>query len=276
MATSAKKMVCFQYFKELGLPIYIQYCESELPIDLKQILIDHKFTQLDDKKTLTIDEQIEKTPNAKILNIEIASPILSTQILNFTETDSYGLESVTPKDGYNIYRYRGGCVLLYSFTLNEWKMGVLNSFLNESDLFSFRSILNRYLSWALAPLGIIGFWGVPVEEGVVILNQAESEGEAVFIDVLNSTILSLDGSTQVRGPFNILRLDSTLHGRNIGMRREELFSFLNQYCTYFDYSGLSYPVRQLIQHLSRLSTGIVYPRESFRPRTDLSMQESVG
>ena len=155
-------------------------------------------------------------------------------------------------------------------------MGVLDSFTSESNLMTFRSILNRYLSWALVPMGIIGFWGVPVDEGVVILSQDESEGEAVFVDVLNSSVLSLDGQKTVKGPFNILRLDSTLHDRNIGMSREELISFMSQYCTYFDYSGLSYPVRQLIQHLSRVSIGLVYPRESFRPRTDLSMQESVG
>ena len=276
MVTSVKKMVCFQYFKEMELPVYIKYDDALLPIELKQILLDHNFSQLDEKQTLAIEEHVEKTPNAKLLNIEIASPILSSQILSYSETDTYGKESVTPKDGYNIYRYRGGCVMLYSFNSSEWKMGVLESFSSTTDLMTFRSILTRYLSWALVPHGIIGFWGVPIDEGVVILNQEESQAEAIFIDVLNSTILSLDGKTQVRGLFTILRLDSTLHGRNIGMRREELFSFLTQYCTYFDYSGLSYPVRQLIQHLSRISTGIIYPRESFRPRTDLSIQESVG
>ena len=99
----------------------------------------------------------------------------------------------------------------------------------------------------------------------------ESKGEAVFIDVKALQMLSIDGVKKLRPHFKILRLDSTLHGRNIKMSTEELLSFLSSHCTYLDSSGLSVPVRQVIQTLSKMTEGLVHPEESFRPRTDLSL-----
>jgi hypothetical protein len=55
------------------------------------------------------------------------------------------------------------------------------------------------------------------------------------------------------------------------MKNEELLSFLSAHCSYMDYSGLSVPVRQMIQTLARMTEGLIHPEESFRPKTDLSL-----
>jgi hypothetical protein len=131
--------------------------------------------------------------------------------------------------------------------------------------------MNRYLSWALAPLGIIGLWGVPVDEGVVVMSQKNAGGEGVFIDINRRVIMGLDGVKPIKGRFQLLRLDSTLKGRSITMSKEELLSFLMAHIIYFDYDGPSIPVRQMVQTLLTLARGIVYPRENYRPRSGLSL-----
>jgi hypothetical protein len=150
-------------------------------------------------------------------------------------------------------------------------MGCLSNFGEGSALSDYRCIINRYLSWALVSEGIIGFWGVPVEEGMVILKRKESQGEAVFIDVREGRTFSIDGATPMKPGFTILRLDSILKDKNITMSREQLISFLTVNSTFFDYQGLNVPVRQAIVSLAKIAEGIVHPRESFKPRTDLSL-----
>jgi hypothetical protein len=84
-------------------------------------------------------------------------------------------------------------------------------------------------------------------------------------------MISCDGVKKLRPHFKILRLDPSLRGRNIRMTSEELLSFLSSHCSYLDSAGLSIPVRQMIQALSKMTEGLIHPQESFRPRTDLSL-----
>jgi hypothetical protein len=263
--------VCFQYFKEQGYPVYIRYDQNLFSVELKQFLKEFQFTELEAAETEKIEQTVNRLKNSRLLTLEVASPHVVAQIDQFMDTDIYGYESITPKESYKVYRYKGEAVMVYSFVSKFWRIGVFEDFAVESNNVSAKSIINRYLSWALAPLGVVGFWGVPVDEGIVIFKQSESSGEAVFVDVNTFKVLSIDGVRRIRGRFQVLRLDSTLKGRNLTMNREELLSFLTQYCSYFDYVGPSVPVRQMIQALSRLAVGLIHPRESFKPRTDLSL-----
>jgi hypothetical protein len=104
-----------------------------------------------------------------------------------------------------------------------------------------------------------------------VLRRKEALGEAVFIDVREKRIFSIDGVTPMKSNFTILRLDSVLKDKNIPMSNEELISFLTVNSTFFDYQGLNVPIRQAIQSLVKVAKGIVHPRESFKPRTDLSL-----
>jgi hypothetical protein len=118
---------------------------------------------------------------------------------------------------------------------------------------------------------LVGFWGVSVDDGMVAQRPIDSRGEVVFIDVVGLRMISFEGVKKLRPHFKILRLDPTLKGRNIKMTSEELLSFLSAHCSYMDTSGLSVPVRQMIQALSKMTEGLLHPQESFRPRTDLSL-----
>lgn len=268
MSGEGGKIVCYQFYSDMGYPIFIRFNQDAVGMHLPTFLAENRFTELPDTEVKQIDKLVRETPNARLLNIELASPHVASQINRFTESDTFGPESVTPRDGYRIYRYRCEAAIIFSHLSKTWEMGVFENFGEEP--FTAKVIINRFLAWALAPQGIISFWGVPVDEGAVILKQSQSEGECVYIDVQRYIQLSLDGAKEIKGTFQILRLDSVLKGRSIGMTKEELLSFMYQYCAYFDHQGLSYPIRQIIHHLSRMAHGHVYPEENFRPRTALT------
>lgn len=270
MSGESGKMVCYQFYSDLGFPIFIRFNQDALSLHLSSFLEKNRFSVLPDTEAAQIDKLVDETENAKLLNIDLSSPQVAAQIRRFSETDTYGPESVTPRDGYKIYRYRNEAITIFSHRSKVWQMGVFENF--GADEQAARIVINRFLAWALVPLGIISFWGVPVDEGAVVLKQSESAGECIYIDVKNYRQMSLDGIIQCKEAFQILRLDPVLKGRTIGMTKEELLSFLYQFCTYFDHGGLSYPIRQIIHHLSRLAIGQVYPEESFRPRTNLSAE----
>lgn len=268
------KKAYYQFHKELNLPIYLSLDLQAFDAGMGEFFGAMKFTKLTDKEEAAAQAILAKNNNARCLNISEASPVVARQIEATIESDRYGLESIIPKSGYRVYRYKAVGLMVYSFGVKEWQLGCYSDFGSSKDLpkkLAFRMVINRFLSWALAHHGILGLWGVTVDDGMVLQRSAESKGEAVFIDVVGNKIISLDGVKKLGPKFKVLRLDPMLKGRNIRMTNEELLSFISAHCSYLDYSGLSIPVRQMIQALAKMTEGLVHPEESFRPRTDLSL-----
>lgn len=275
MSNITTKKTYYQFQKDLNLPLFIAVDQGAFDSTLGDFLVSMKFVKLVDKEESAAIETIKNNHKSRCLSITEASPVVARQIDSTMESDRYGLESITPKPGYQVYRYKNEGIMVYSFGAKVWELGAFNDFGSlkaspEKKLAS-RIIINRFLSWSLASYGIVGFWGVTVDGGVVLQRAKDSKGEAVFIDVVGLRVLSLDGVKKMGPKFKVLRLDSTLKGRNIKMSSEELLSFLSAHCSYFDYKGLSVPVRQMIQTMAKFSEGLVHPEESFRPRTDLSL-----
>lgn len=268
------KKTYYQYQKELNLPIYIGVDPQSFESGFGDFLVSMKFVKLNDKEEADALQIMKKNNAARCLNITEAGPVVSRQIQSTMESDRYGMESVTPKPGYQVYRYKNVGFMVYSFGVKEWEFGCYSDFGSNKEAdkkLAARTVIHRFLSWALVHHGILGLWGVTVDEGMVLQRTTESKGEAVFIDVVGNRILSLDGVKKLGPRFKVLRLDPTLKGRNIRMTNEELLSFMSAHCSYLDYTGLSVPVRQMIQTLARMTEGLIHPEESFRPRTDLSL-----
>ncbi|MDO9181828.1 MAG: hypothetical protein Q7U04_05440 [Bacteriovorax sp.] len=265
------KKTYFQYQKELNLPIYISVDLGVFESSFGEFLTKMKFHKLADKEEVTALAEIKKNNSARILHVSEASPIVAKQIQGSMESDRYGAESIIPKDGYRVYRHKDVGLMVYSFAAKEWQLGCYKDFGSSQFAYQARVMINRFLTWALVPHGLLGLWGVAVDDGMVAQRAIDSRGEVVFIDILGLKMITLDGVKKLRPHFKILRLDSTLKGRNIKMSNEELLSFLSAHCSYLDSSGLSVPVRQMIQALSRMTEGLIHPQESFRPRTDLSL-----
>lgn len=265
------KKTYFQYQKDLNLPVYITADLSAFDTSFAEFLGKMKFIKLGDKEEASALVEIKKNNHARVLHVSEASPLVAKQIHSMMESDRYGAESIIPKEGYRVYRHKDVGLMVYSFGAKEWQLGCYKDFGSSQLSFASRMTINRFLSWALVPHGIVGLWGVTVDDGMVAQRAMDSKGEAVFIDVVRLKMITLDGVKNLKPNFKILRLDPTLKGRNIKMKSEELLSFLSAHCTYMDSSGLSVPVRQMIQALSKMTEGLVHPQESFRPRTDLSL-----
>lgn len=265
------KKTYFQYQKELNIPVYISADLANFESSFGDFLGKMKFHKLGDKEEIAALQEIKKNVNARILHISEASPLVAKKIQSTMESDRYGAESIIPKDGYRVYRHKDMGLMVYSFGVKEWQFGCYKDFGSNNLLVSSRMIINRFLSWALVPHGLVGLWGVTVDDGMVAQKPMDSRGEVVFIDVVGLRMISFDGIKKLRPHFKILRLDPSLKGRNVKMTNEELLSFLSAHCSYMDSSGLSVPVRQMIQALSKMTEGLLHPQESFRPRTDLSL-----
>lgn len=268
------KNVYYQYQKELNLPIYISFDPQAFDAGIADFLNALNFTKLSDKEESKATESIRKDRGARCLNIKEATPMVARQIRMTMESDRYGQESIVPKAGYSVYRYRDVGLLVYSFNARDWDLGCHSDFGSSKESGkkqAARVVIHRYLSWALVAHGILGLWGVSVDDGIVLQRYPESKGEAIFVDVVNAKVFSLDGVKKLGAKFKVLRLDPTLKGKNIRMTNEELLSFISAHCSYFDYSGLSIPVRQMIQTFAKMTDGLLHPEESFRPRTDLSL-----
>ena len=197
---------------------------------------------------------------------------MARQIDQPQETDQYGKESLIPKEGYKIYRYKNHTMVIYSYVSVEWQMACFSDFgVEEDQNQAYRTIINRYLSWSLAPMGIVGFWGVPVKEGIVVMKQEDSIGEAVYFDINKGLLLSMDGIKKVSPRFKILRLENNLRVKNKMMSKEELMGFLSHHTTFMDNRGITTPVRQMVQVLAQTVQGMIHPKESFNPRSEPSV-----
>lgn len=267
---STTEWTYFQFHKDHKLPIYIRFDHSEFNSDLIGFLKKMKFAEVPVADVKKVEESIDQNGKLKVLTISLASNLVARQIEAVAQTDRYGLESIVAKEGYRVYRYKGNALLVYSLAADEWKLGCFSDFGNAHCFVESKIVINRFVSWAMSSIGMVGLWGVPVDEGIVVLSCNESQGEAVFIDLKNRKIFSQDGVEKFPARFKILRLDRTLKNRNIRMSPEELLSFLSTHTTYLDTSGLSVPVRQMLQSLSRVCDGLIHPKDSFQPRTDLT------
>jgi hypothetical protein len=261
----------FQYQKDANLPVFIRVNTSDFDPSLLNLLVTMRFVELSEAESEELEGRLTPEFSGNVLTMRLASPSVTLQINQVAESERYGAECITPKEGYKVYRYKGKALLVYSFGIGHWEMGCHRDFGNEAESSDYRTIISRYLSWALVGEGIVGFWGVPVEEGIVVLRKKEAEGEAIFVDVKRVKLYSIDGAKPMRTMFKILRLDSALKNKNVRMTNEELLSFLTVNSTFFDYQGLTVPVRQAIKSLARIAEGLVHPKESFKPRTDLSL-----
>lgn len=260
----------FQYHRDLKYPVYIKVQLNQFDPSLPNLLSKMNFISLNDEEVKSIDQQLDDEPKARVLTLKVASNRVARHVDFAIESDRYGQESIIPKEGYRLYRYKNMGLMVYSFVTQNWELGAHVKFGAEDQSHISRIMLNRFLAWSLYQFSIIGVWGVPVDEGVVILGQKESLGEAVYIDLKNFKVISEDGVSSFPSRFKILRLDSTLKDRYIIMNQGQLSSFLATQSTFLDYSGLHVPVRQLIKTLSTMSEGVVHPRDLFRPRTDLN------
>lgn len=148
----------FQYFKELGFPIYVRFNPLHFDASLSIHLMSHKFSKVDEKDKAKFDEKYLSRKDVIVLTIKEANPSIARFIESGADSDLYGKESITPKSGYKLYRYKNLAVLMYSFSYSGWELGCFNDFGSEYQTETCRLVINRFLSLALSKHKVIGFF----------------------------------------------------------------------------------------------------------------------
>lgn len=261
---SENKFSYYQYQKELGYEIYLRFEDFDFESQFVDTLEVMGFNKVEREKIKT---QTFNKSHTRVLKIVKASAKVARQI-DMTDYvfDKYGPESMSRIGNYDVYRYKNVGMMIFAADTLLWELGVKNCE-NEKAI---RSVLTRYLSFSLASIGVVGFWGVPIEQGFVVMKPKSSNAESVFIDLKKNILITYDGIKTINSDFQILRLDSTLKNEMRRMKPDDLFSFLSMNTAHLSYTGVDFILREAIRELSQVALGYIYPESNFKPRMDVN------
>jgi hypothetical protein len=257
---SEVKFSYYQFQKKLGYQVYLRFEDFEFENLFTDFLQTMGFDKVERNKVKEIP--FDKK-NTRVLKIVKASPRVARQIdtSNFG-SDHFGAESLSPMGSYNVYKYRNVGMMIFGEGNLLWELGIKST----HDHMALRAIFTRFLSFALVHTGVVGFWGVPVDEGFVVMTPNKSQYESVFVDLNQNALITQDGIKNIDCELQILRLDSTIRDKVIGMKKEALLSFLSTNTCYFSYSGFERELKNTIFELAQVAQGFIYPEENYKPR----------
>ncbi len=252
-------MSTLQFKKDLGYPIYIKLDEEGFYPEILKNLEYLGFEKLEDDLH---SKDLISIPNARLLHIKEASNIVARQIDQATDSDRYGYESLIQQEGYKVYRFSRQAMMIYSYAVIDWEMACFSDFgMNEADITDFNIIMNRFLAFALAPLGVVGFWGSLQKDELILSKKEDSIGEVVHFDVYKMILIDQNGVHKLRPRFKVVKPDRFLKTEKIIRSREEFLSLLNFNTSYMDLSN-NMPIRQILRRLVQDVHGVLRPIET--------------
>jgi hypothetical protein len=264
-----QKIAYFQFSKSQKYPFFVRVNGEELVANASTTMEKLGFVKSDE--TQYRKHLVAKTP-FKLVNLSEASHQLGQKIgVHLSELDQFGAESVTPGENYEVYRYRGHGLLVFSLTQSVWEMGISVDFSRDAQVRVFKIMLSRAMGLALGTMGVISFWGVPVDEGFVVMKQTEAQSECIFLDLKHRKFLTIEGEKKITAETIIIRLDREMKGESRRISREEAYSFLSTHANYFSYRGINPQLRENIFAVANTLTVQRLPFENFKPRTGLSI-----
>lgn len=260
MDKTEKSFSYYKFRKSLEYEVYIRFEDFEFENRFAGVLELMGFDKLERDKVKNKNFNPFRT---KILKVVKANPKVSRQInRSVYEFEKFGPESLSQMGAYEVYRYQGiGMMILGEGTL-FWELGIRST----EDQKALRTIFTRFLSFALASVGVVGFWGVPIEEGFVVLGPEAANYEALFVDLEKNILITYDGIKSLDSDIQILRLDPTMRNEMKKMSRESLLSFLTMNTCHLSFDGTNPAVAETILELSEIAMGYIYPEKNFKPR----------
>lgn len=263
------KNLYLQFSKGREFPVFLKFTNEDFYLKACDVLEKKGFKKVDEKM---INNLLKTKQKYHLLNVLEAN----AQVANIIRTghkalEIYGNESVTPHNNYQVYKFHHYAMMVFSPFYNNWELGTVCDLTKDHDVKVFNVVIDRFLAIALVDYKVASFWGVPVDEGVVVMSQAKSKSEMIFFDLEKMKLMSNDGVKPISGDFQILRLDSSIKGESRKLKREELLSFLVTNNSYISYYGPSHIFKTYAYQLTQFCTGWIYPEENFVPRTDLPL-----
>lgn len=251
MSAVKAKTIIFQWQKEQDYPVFLRMDSEMLEGRLQKLVSDLGFLEIPEKDHRKVSVSRAGT---KVLTLSRAGHRVSVQVQGSDSLDKFGFESLRTHGVCEVYTYRRIGMMVFSSNSTVWELGLVSSLETTEELMGFRVMLNRYLAWALAPHGVIGFWGVATEDGFVVMRQSQSFGEAVYVDVAKRRNYSSMGSRPFEGVFTILRADKAAVPGKL-LSPEELVSFLSTHTTYFSQTSLPVTLRKAALTLGSMARG---------------------
>ena len=254
-------MSILQFQKELNYPIYLKVDEEQFYPEILSHLEHLGFSKLEDMDDLDFRASLLTTPNARLLHIREASNIVARQIDEALDSDRFGKESLIAQEGYKVYRFSKQAMMVFSYAAVDWEMACFNDFgQNQADITDFNIIINRYLSYALAPLGAIGFWGSLKDNELYLSKKDESIGEVIYFDITKKIIIDGQKIEKFKPRLNIIKLDHYVQRENPIRSKEELLGLLTLGTSYMEL-GHNTAVRQILSALVQFVQGVIRPTE---------------
>ena len=261
----SKEVSYFQFQSQMGYPVFVRFVDQDLESRLGLLMESMGFKKLVEDEFKAIQIINHKT---KILSLSEANLKVSRQIDQIGAWDSYGAESVSEFSTYDVYRYKGVGLILMGHNATVWEAAIKDIDKKRDEV---KALITRYLSYALAPFGVVSFWGVPVDEGFVVMKPAESSYESVVVDIDNNCFITQDGVKDIGLGSQILRLDESLKGEIRVMKKEELLSFLSVKTCYLSNRGLDNRVKSTLFAMVEMVDGYIYPSINFKPRSGVDL-----
>lgn len=235
----------FQFRKVHDYPIYLRFREDELIPKFSHLLTELGFGSLTEAESKKIPLQRSHT---RMLTVQFASTRLNQQ-MNGSDLDKYGSEVLSIQAGTPVYTYRKVGIMALPISKTLWDLALHSEILHTDQMVGFRVILVRFISQSLAEHGVLGYWGTVQDGSVLIMKQAQSFGEAVFIDWNKKIVFSNAGEMKLNSQLKIVRKDKD-HKIAGNMAREEVISFLSVSTSLLSFTGITNPMKRAIIEMS--------------------------
>lgn len=248
------KWTYYQFKKIHQYPVYVRLHPEVEVSKMTHVLSELGFDLLSDNEVRTISLQ---KAGVRLLTIQEASGKILHQLQSSDSLDQYGFESLSIHSGVPVYTHRKVALLMSPTGKPLWDMALVTNIHTNEQITGVRVVMTRFLSMALAPFGVISYWGTSKDSGVIIMKQAQSAGEAVFIDYKKKLIFSTHGENSFQHGLHIHRLDQN---KKLGsaLTREELMSFLSVSTCLMSFTGLSMEMKKSIVDLCMNSSASYY------------------
>ncbi len=241
----------FQYRKSHNYPIYIRFKEEQINTKYTHLLNELGFTLVPDAETKKIS--LEKI-NTRILTVQSASARIQQQITGSDLLDKYGMESISIQLGTLIYTLRKVGLMGLPHGKTIWDLALHSDISHTDKMVGLRIMLVRFLSQALSYEGVLSYWGTVKDDAVIVMKQAQSFGEAVFIDMNKKVIFSNGGEIKLASHLKIIRKDKEIKTSS-NMTREDMIGFLSVSTCLLSFNGITHSMKKSIFDLSLHSSG---------------------
>lgn len=241
-----------QYGMEANLPIFVKFAPEDFDPQLLNLLLEMKFSLVGKDEHKKAYDLFTSHAMGRILKFVVATPNILRQIESARESDKWGNENIFNSGSVKVYRCKGVAVMVYSIRMKEWEAGGRSDFAKNADQQSVRVMLNRFLAWSMAPLGIVGFWGKAADKNLELVKQAQSGGEAFFIDLMRQKVYSQDGIFTFNHFEQFIKKEKLYKMDKRKASREEAIAFLSMATCWLDPEGMATPIRQMVHKASEL------------------------